>query len=49
MEKCCKCNKEMSLATEENLNGLIWNDKIQDWICPKCDKIEANKKKNILQ
>ncbi len=38
MDKCSKCGKEMRTATADDLNGLVWADELQKWVCPSCER-----------
>ena len=37
-DKCFQCKKPMRRATASDLNGLVWADELQEWLCPSCDK-----------
>jgi hypothetical protein len=36
MDKCMVCNRAMAHATRENLDGLLWLDGHEQWICNSC-------------
>lgn len=37
-DKCYYCKKEYRRATKDDMDGLVWADELQDWVCPTCEK-----------
>ncbi|KKL05080.1 hypothetical protein LCGC14_2609590 [marine sediment metagenome] len=46
-DKCASCGRVMDKATRNKLNGLMWLDNFQEWICPQCFDFGSKKIRGV--